>query len=139
VRPTDFPLRSIESRAAARAMLKRKFMQVPKFQWFFCPDEPEDSLPTYEDLATDEELLSCVGTASHVMLMPETYEFDSGSWPTKQELLQGWQARSNDTERWERRWKDKGRYYLCFRPGCAIVSVLTKTSEAYRRIMGQTG
>lgn len=114
-------------------------MQVPEFKWFFFPDEPEDPLPTYEDLATDTELLSCVGTASHVILMPETYKVDSGCCPTRQELLQGWQARANDTERWEKRWKDKGRYYLCFRPGCATVSVLTKTSEAYRRIMRQTG
>jgi hypothetical protein len=73
------------------------------------------------------------------MLMHETYEFDSGCCPTKQELLQGWQAHGNDTERWEQRWKDKGRYYLSFRPGCAIVGVLAKTSATYRRIIEQTG
>ena len=112
------------SRAAARAVLEQRCAQVPRFIWLFQPHEPEDSLPTYQDLATDRELLRSVGHFELVVLFDATltpHEF----LPTYEGLLQNW--------------KDKGRYYIRFRSDCASVDVLPKSSKTFREIKQRAG
>jgi hypothetical protein len=134
MKPGDFPIGSPSSRAAARALLLKRHQAVPDFGWFCRPSLPDDSLPTYEDLATDTELLNCVGCFSHVVLHDEELLGGREDPPTHEELRAGWQDKSNSQgTRWKVRWKDKGQYFLSFRSECAGVGVLSKASEMYQR------
>jgi hypothetical protein len=137
MKPGDFPIGSEQSRAAARTLLLRRRETVPEFGWFCRPNLPDDSLPSYEILATDTELLNCVGNFDHVVLHDEELLGDEDR-PTYEELREGWQVKSNSLgTRWKVRWKDKGQYFLSFRPGCACVGVLSKASAAYQDITGR--
>lgn len=136
--PGDFPIGSPPSRAAARALLLKRQQAIPEFGWFCRPSLPDDSLPTYEDLATDVELLNCVGSFGHVVLHDEELIGDREDPPTCEELREGWQAKSNSLgTQWKVRWKDKGQYFLGFRTGCACVGVLSKASGTYHRIVAE--
>ena len=138
MKPGDFPVGSPHSRAAARALLLKRQETVPEFGWFYRPNLPDDSLPSYEDLATDTELLDCVGNFGHVVLWNESLFFDRDDPPTWEELRDGWQAKSNSLgTQWKTRWKDKGQYFLSFRPDCAIVGVLSKASKEYQGIAAE--
>lgn len=135
MKPGDFPIGSEQSRAAARALLLKRRETVPEFGWLCRPHLPGDSLPSYEDLATDMELLNCVGNFGHIVLHDEELFGDREDPPTYEELREGWQVKSNSLgTRWKVRWKDKGQYVLGFTAGCASVGVLSKASEAYQRI-----
>jgi hypothetical protein len=138
MKPGDFTIGPPESRAAARALLLKRLETVPEFGWFCQPDLPNDSLPSYEDLATDVELLSFVGNFGHVVLWNESMFFDRDDPPTWEELREGWQSKSNSLgTQWKVRWKDKGQYFLSFRSDSAIVGVLSKASAGYQGIMAE--
>ncbi|HET8924856.1 MAG TPA: hypothetical protein VFN26_17890 [Candidatus Acidoferrum sp.] len=138
MKPGDFPIGSPPSRAAARALLLKRQETVPEFGWFCRPHLPDDSLPTYEDLAADVELLNCVGSFSHVVLHDEELLGEREDPPTYEELGEGWQAKSNSLgTQWKVRWKDKGQYFLSFSTGCAGVGVLSRASKLYQRIAAE--
>jgi hypothetical protein len=138
MKPGDFPIGSAPSRAAARALLLKRQETVLEFGWFCRPHLPDDSLPTYEDLAADVELLNCVGSFGHVVLHDEELLSDREDPPTNEELREGWQDKANSLgTQWKVRWKDKGQYFLGFRSGCAGVGVLSKASELYQRIAAE--